>query len=57
VSRLSGWARVAVTGYVAGGLATVDALRRAKFDVLASTPRPRRRDVLRHALRLTRGSR
>jgi squalene synthase HpnC len=57
VSRLSGWARVAVTGYVAGGLATVDALRRAEFDVLASTPRPRRRDVLRHALRLTRGSR
>lgn len=49
VRDLGGWARVAVAGYVAGGLATVDALRRADCDVLASTPRPRRRDVVRHA--------
>jgi hypothetical protein len=38
---------------VAGGRAAVDALRRADFDVLVRTPRARRRDVLRHALRLS----
>lgn len=48
VSRLSGWARLAVAGYVAGGCATVDALRRAGGEVLGGPPRPRRRDVLRH---------
>jgi squalene synthase HpnC len=52
VGQLRGWARIAVAGYVAGGLATVDALRRAEFDVLTATPRPRRRDVLRHVVRL-----
>jgi squalene synthase HpnC len=52
VGRLRGWARFAVAGYVAGGRATVDALRRARWDVLAETPRVRRRDVLRHLLRL-----
>jgi squalene synthase HpnC len=48
VSRLHGWARLAVAGYVAGGRATADALRRSGGDVLAATPRPRRRDLLRH---------
>jgi squalene synthase HpnC len=52
VRRLRGWARVAVAGYVAGGRAAVDGLRRAHWDVLARTPRVRRRDVLRHLLRL-----
>ena len=52
VKRLRGWGRIAVAGYVAGGLATADALRRAGFDVAATTPRPRRRDVLRHAAQL-----
>lgn len=52
VGRLRGWARLAVTGYVAGGLATVDALRRSEGDVLTATPRPRRRDLLRHAAAL-----
>jgi len=46
------WGRVAVAGYVAGGRATVDALRRCDFDVLATNATPRRRDTLRHALRL-----
>jgi squalene synthase HpnC len=40
VSRLSGWARFAVSGYVAGGLATADALAAAKYDVLAQDVRP-----------------
>jgi phytoene/squalene synthetase len=52
VRRLRGWARLAVAGYVAGGRAAIDSLRRARWDVLAQTPRVRRRDVVRHALRL-----
>jgi squalene synthase HpnC len=40
VSRLSGWARFAVSGYIAGGLATADALAAAKYDVLAQDVRP-----------------
>jgi squalene synthase HpnC len=52
VRRLTGWARVAVAGYVAGGRATVDALRRCDFDVLGVDASPRRRDIARHALRL-----
>jgi squalene synthase HpnC len=59
VRDLHGWARCAVAGYVAGGQATVDALRRSRGDVLAATPRPRRRDLLRSAavLLLPRGHR
>jgi len=48
ITELDGWARVAVAGYLAGGLATADALERARGDVVRSTPRPRRVDVLRH---------
>jgi squalene synthase HpnC len=50
VRDLHGWARLAVGGFLAGGLATVDALRRAHFDVLTLTPRPRRTGVLRHLI-------
>lgn len=52
VGLLRGWARLAVAGYVAGGRATLDALRRVDADVLAGPPRARRRDVLRHLVRL-----
>lgn len=52
VGLLHGWARVAVAGYVAGGRATVAALRRPRTDVLAATPRPRRRDMLVELARL-----
>jgi squalene synthase HpnC len=52
VALLHGWARVAVAGYVAGGRATIDAIRRAGYDVLSGTPRPRRRDVVSHLLGL-----
>jgi len=44
---LRGWARVAVSGYIAGGRAAVDAVEGAGFDVLGATPRVRRRDRLR----------
>lgn len=55
LGMLHGWARLAVAGYVAGGRAAVDALRRsisgrADGDILRGPPRPRRRDVLRHLL-------
>jgi squalene synthase HpnC len=50
VGLLTGWARLAVAGYLAGGRATLDALRRPNADVLAATPRPRRRDIVRHQL-------
>ncbi|HET8616869.1 MAG TPA: squalene synthase HpnC [Actinomycetales bacterium] len=46
VRELHGWGRVAVAGYVAGGRATVAALRRNDLDVLARQVRPRRSDVV-----------
>jgi squalene synthase HpnC len=52
VGLLHGWARLAVAGYLAGGRAAIDALRRARWDVLSGSPRVRRRDVLCHAARL-----
>jgi len=48
--RLRGWARPAVTGYVAGGRATLGALRRADYDVLAATPKPTTGATLRAAV-------
>jgi squalene synthase HpnC len=53
-ARLSGWARVAVAGYVAGGLATADALDAAQHDVLGHAIKPSRPRTARHALRLIR---
>jgi phytoene/squalene synthetase len=55
VGGLHGWARVAVAGYVGGGRATVEAIRRADHDVLRTTPHARKRDVARHAIRLLGG--
>ena len=52
VARLNGYARLAVAGYVAGGIATCDALERAGFDPGSPRARRRRRDVARHAARL-----
>jgi squalene synthase HpnC len=48
LTHLRGWARLAVAGYVAGGLAALDALRRHGWSVLPAPPPPRRSDVLRH---------
>jgi squalene synthase HpnC len=50
IALVPGWARLAVAGYVAGGRAALDALRRCDGDVLAGPPHPRRRDLLRHTL-------
>jgi squalene synthase HpnC len=42
IGRLSGRARLAVAGYVAGGRAAIEAIERADYDVLAAVPRPGR---------------
>jgi squalene synthase HpnC len=52
VRRLRGWPRIAVAGYVAGGLATADALRRANHEVLAQAVVPARSRTATHLLRL-----
>lgn len=52
VRSLHGWARFAVAGYVAGGLATADALDAAGHDVLARSIRPSRWVTVRHLARL-----
>jgi squalene synthase HpnC len=54
VGRIRGWARLAIAGYVAGGRATIDALRRADGDVLSRPVHGRRRDLLRHLTALIR---
>ncbi|MBO0869159.1 MAG: squalene synthase HpnC [Micromonosporaceae bacterium] len=48
VRSLHGWAKLAVGGYVAGGRAAIDGLRRVGWDVLSRPPGVRRIDVLRH---------
>jgi squalene synthase HpnC len=57
VASLHGWPRLAVAGYVAGGLATADALARAEYDVLGQAVRPSRTGVARHAAALYLGAR
>ncbi|MEV1332163.1 squalene synthase HpnC [Micromonospora costi] len=47
VSGLHGWARLAVSGYLAGGRATLDALAEAGHDPLRVTVRPHKSRVLR----------
>ncbi|WP_280362285.1 squalene synthase HpnC [Nocardia wallacei] len=47
VGRLTGWARMAVAGYVAGGYATARALRAADGDVWLRKPTPRHVDTVR----------
>lgn len=52
VSRLHGWARVSVAGFVAGGRATVRALRRTGGDILTRQARPSKLDTAADAVRL-----
>jgi squalene synthase HpnC len=55
VRRLSGWSRLAVAGYVAGGLATVDALRRADYEVHERHVSPTKRGTALHSVRVIMG--
>lgn len=52
VETLTGAARLAVAGYVAGGRATAAAIAEARFDVLAHTPRPRKARTVAEWVRL-----
>jgi squalene synthase HpnC len=52
VRRLSGWGRVCVAGYVAGGQATLTALRRTGGDVLGRSARPSRARTAARLVRL-----
>jgi squalene synthase HpnC len=52
VGSLRGWGRVAVAGFVAGGLATAAALRRTGGDVLAHEARPAKTETARIAVTL-----
>jgi 15-cis-phytoene synthase len=49
---LRGWCRLAVAGYVGGGLAAANAIEAANYDVLAHPGRPGRVRTLRHTLRV-----
>jgi 15-cis-phytoene synthase len=56
VRSLRGWPRLAVAGYVAGGLAAADAIEAAGYDVLHNAPvRPERTRTLRHTVTLGSG--
>ena len=52
---MRGRPRWAVAGFCAGGLAALDAIAAADHDVLARRVRPRRTDVLRHAVAVASG--
>lgn len=52
VGSLHGWARLAVSGYVAGGLATAASIRSAHYDTLSSPVTPGKGPTVAHALRL-----
>ena len=52
MASLRGSARLAVAGFCAGGYAAADAVMAQGCDVLHRTPRPRKRTILRYALRL-----
>jgi squalene synthase HpnC len=55
--RLRGWARPAVTGYVAGGRAALTALRRADYDVLPGPPAATKAGTVRAAVGVLAGRR
>jgi phytoene/squalene synthetase len=50
IGTLRGWARLAVAGYVAGGLAAADALAHPGADPLAATPAASKARTARHAV-------
>jgi squalene synthase HpnC len=54
LQTLSGRARLAIAGFIAGGRAAAGAIERRDFDVLGGAPRPRRRDLLRQLVKVLR---
>jgi squalene synthase HpnC len=55
IRQLHGWSRLAVSGYLAGGLATAAALRCGGHDVLATQIRPSKARMIGEAARLVVG--
>ena len=51
VGMLSGWGRLAVAGYLAGGRAALSAIAQSGHDVLSVTPRPDKRETAAKAIR------
>jgi phytoene/squalene synthetase len=47
IGTLTGAARLAIAGYVAGGRAAAKAIRDSGYDVLRSTPKPGKADTIR----------
>jgi squalene synthase HpnC len=56
IRQLHGWARLALLGYVAGGLATADALDAADYDVLSRAVTPTKMRTAVAAARLAAGA-
>ncbi|WP_419845451.1 squalene synthase HpnC [Candidatus Poriferisocius sp.] len=52
VASLTGWAKMTVAGYAAGGLAALDAIAGADYDVLAKLRTPTKARTAAHAIRL-----
>jgi squalene synthase HpnC len=52
VGLVPGWARVAIAGFVAGGLAQFDAIEAASFDVLSAPVKASKSAIAGHAVRL-----
>ena len=52
VASLAGWAKVTVAGYAAGGLAALDAIAGADYDVLGKLRTPTKARTAAHAIRL-----
>ncbi len=50
VPLLHGWARLAVSGYIAGGRAAAAGLKRHGYDTLGGVPKPTSREILRSLL-------
>jgi squalene synthase HpnC len=48
VGTLRGWGRLAVAGYVAGGRAAIDRLRRSGWEIMSGSPGTSRLTVVRH---------
>jgi squalene synthase HpnC len=48
VGTLNGMARLAIGGYLAGGLATAEAIAAAGYDVMSGTPKPGKLSTMRH---------
>jgi hypothetical protein len=50
VASLHGWSRLAISGFVGGGYAALDALADARFDPLGGPPRRSSRRIVTEAL-------